>query len=312
MAACANGKVVHINFPLTTVNHGNQSQQTTATAVGQRMKELLHAINNVSVRMHQFSILASNQDKVLAELSKACHLAGELIGSHLGSSIFHTKVGILFRDEGNQCHMDLQCKVTNRSGFILSHGWSLIVCLTGNIDWPVDDVRPDAARQVTKIKDFKFGKSVTVIFPLDSIQVPLQLPLQVRWHFHFNLNEFTNYVTCGHVSSPLSTSKMELDQSSAVLTFTCTNVNLLLFLRPIQDTATLQPDCEEDSIQTAHNSGYDWLSRSLEAVTGGPLLTNRKSCKNDVTRDGPVSTTVIFKEEFMETIKADMTGLKGR
>ena len=318
IAALKNGKIVVLNFSLTS-SHGNQSQPITAAAAGQRMKELLHAINSVSARMQQLTVISTNQDKVIEELNKACHLAGRLLGGHFEShdaSVLQTQVQCVFQDEGGQCHVSLQCKVTNRSSFLLSHGWSLVVCVKGQRDWPVEDSEI-SCMQITRtvqLKDFEPGRTSTVCVSLESTIYSLQLPLEVRCHLYFNLSDFVSNLTGKHGTSHINESSgMKLNESGAVLTFASKTVDILTMLRPVWRNLQRQQQAGENSIQTTCDTGYDWLDKSLEAAASGRPLSNRIKPNEKASKpDGPVATTVMFKGEIVEALKKDICAVKGK
>ena len=317
IAALTNGKIVVLNFLLAN-SHSNQSQPITADAAGQRMKELLHAINNVSARMNQLSIISTRQDKVIEELNKACHLAGQLLGGHFEShdaSVLQTQVQCVYQDEGSQCHVSLQCKVTNRTSFLLSRGWSLIVCVRGQQDWPVED-SGKSCMQLTKtvqLKDFEPGKTSTVCVSLEAMIYPLQLPLEMRCHLYFNLSDFVSNISGKHGTRHNNESNgTELNESGAVLTFACKTVDILMMLRSVRSNLQRQQQAEENSIQTTCNTGYDWLAKSLQEAASGRPLSNRKRPNEKEKPDGPVSTKVMFKGEIVEALKKDTSLEKGK
>ena len=269
MALTTSGKVLKLHPP-TNNPHRNTSSPITAAAAGKRMHESLQAINNISTRSFELAHFGETQDHILQEMSQACHLACSLLSDHNSlqiSGMFSIDVQCIFRNDGTMCNMELLCKLTNHSQWILSHGWSFTVCVDASPDWTKVD--EDIKYRVTKsvpLVNFKPIKTVELIFPLQHGEISLSLPVDVQCFLHFSPKE----CIVSLLPEKNLNNKSHIDLGEKVISLPIMKpivINLLTVLRPNQEDR-----------QTARYRGSDWLASALQNAASPRPSANETTC----------------------------------
>ncbi|XP_022081966.1 Fanconi anemia core complex-associated protein 100-like [Acanthaster planci] len=304
MALTEGGRVLKLH-PSTDRSRDNRGSPITASAAGKRMQELLQAINNISERSGDLAKLSQAQDRVLREMSQACHVASLLLSNHncaQNSTIFGMEIHCTFKNDGPLCSLELLCQLTNHNKWSLSHGWSLAVFLNAESDWT--NLELDLRHHVTKIVplvNFQPNQTIDFIYPLENRKTSLLLPLDVQCFLYFSPEECLSSILPEQTNLETET-PIKMDEGGILLPLTGpTVIDLITVLRPQFSQQNAAQHTRQ--YQTAWNRGFDWLASALEtAASNRPSANGTGYTNSEKTGDSTSASTCV-------TINADVTAM---
>ncbi|XP_072178220.1 uncharacterized protein [Diadema setosum] len=196
LALKKNGTVLHLSVPSGEANSPKDSSISPVDA-GQRIKELLHSIKEITSKMAALTKSDHEQSAVLEELSKAHHIVS-LVGDRKSSRAFDCRARVICIPENGQRTVRVECSVKNNMEWVLSRGWTLVATLASHgmqAEGCVGHGRCDTSRYIPLI-DFAPGSSLAITYGVGERRTAVSFPISVRFSLLFDGAALPGSIQC--------------------------------------------------------------------------------------------------------------------
>ncbi|XP_018591763.1 Fanconi anemia core complex-associated protein 100 [Scleropages formosus] len=203
VAVTVRGRLLDITLPQES-DRGHVPR-VSATQVGQKVRDLLTSIGNLSDRAASLKSSIQMRNEALKKLNQVFNVCCLLLPMQKGSEVppvskppisihFETRwIRLLQQDS-----LTLQCTLENSSSYVLEQGWTLCIQVIPSYSALNPEGRVSTKTYTFPLKKLFPGKNTEMVLPLTSGN-ELPLPLKVTSSLVYSLQSILGAVEAGHL-----------------------------------------------------------------------------------------------------------------